>query len=169
MATVEEQRALRTFAAGTFQPLPPPSHYHQLFKIWNVTPVKGFAVLICTIITKFRQGTLSQASWIHCSTQLLSPRSQLILSFHIQLGAGIAQSVPRRAGRPGFDSRQGKIFLFPTASRPALRPTQWVSGEISPGAKRLGREADHSPPSSAEVKNGGAMPSLPHTSSSHSA
>jgi hypothetical protein len=27
-------------------------------------------------------------------------------------------------------------------------------GAISPGVKRSGREADHSPPSSAEVKNG---------------
>jgi hypothetical protein len=54
-------------------------------------------------------------------------------------------------------------FFF-TACRPALGPTQppiqWV-----PGVKRPGREADHSPPSSAEVKNGGAMPPLPYTSS----
>jgi hypothetical protein len=32
------------------------------------------------------------------------------------------------------------------------------------GIKRPGREADHSPPSSAEVKNGGAIPPLPHVS-----
>jgi hypothetical protein len=31
-----------------------------------------------------------------------------------------------------------------------------------------GREADHSPASSAEVKNGGAMPPLPHMASWHS-
>jgi hypothetical protein len=41
------------------------------------------------------------------------------------------------------------IFLFTTASRPALEPTQppiqWV--------KRTRREADHLPPSNAEVKN----------------
>jgi hypothetical protein len=29
--------------------------------------------------------------------------------------------------------------------------------------KRQGCEADHSPPSSAEVKNGGAIPPLPDT------
>jgi hypothetical protein len=40
---------------------------------------------------------------------------------------------------------------------------QWVPGAVSPGAKRKVREADHSPPASAEVKNGGAIPSLPHT------
>jgi hypothetical protein len=49
------------------------------------------------------------------------------------------------------------IFLFTTASRPALEPTQppiqWVAGGLSLGVKRPEREADHSPPSSAEVKN----------------
>jgi hypothetical protein len=38
---------------------------------------------------------------------------------------------------------------------------QWVLGTISPGVKRPGREADHSLPSSAKVKNGGAIPPLP--------
>jgi hypothetical protein len=41
-------------------------------------------------------------------------------------------------------------------SRPALRPTQppvqWVQGALSLEVKGPGREADHSPPSSAEVK-----------------
>jgi hypothetical protein len=36
---------------------------------------------------------------------------------------------------------------------------QWVPGALSPGVKRPGREGDHSP-TSAEVKNGGAMPAL---------
>jgi hypothetical protein len=57
----------------------------------------------------------------------------------------------------GFDSRRGLgIFLFTTASRTALEPTQppiqWVPGALSLGEKRPRREADHSPPSSAEVK-----------------
>jgi hypothetical protein len=57
----------------------------------------------------------------------------------------------------GFDSRRGPgIFLFTTASRTAMGPThppiQWVPGALSLGIKRPGREADHSPPSSAEVK-----------------
>jgi hypothetical protein len=47
--------------------------------------------------------------------------------------------------------------FFATASRPALKPTQppiqWVTGAISQGVKRPGRESGHSPPSSAEVKN----------------
>jgi hypothetical protein len=40
--------------------------------------------------------------------------------------------------------------------RPALGstqpPIQWVPGALSPGVKRPGREADHSPPASAEAK-----------------
>jgi hypothetical protein len=57
----------------------------------------------------------------------------------------------------GFDFRQGLgIFLFTTVSRTALGPTQppiqWIPG-VFPGVKQLGREADHSPPTSAGVKN----------------
>jgi hypothetical protein len=48
------------------------------------------------------------------------------------------------------------IFLLSTSSRPAVGPTQppiqWVSGALSPRVKRPGREADHSLPTSAEVK-----------------
>jgi hypothetical protein len=56
-----------------------------------------------------------------------------------------------------FDSRRRpEIFLFTTASRTALGPTlppiQRVLGALSLGVKRPGREADHSPPSNAEVK-----------------
>jgi hypothetical protein len=46
-----------------------------------------------------------------------------------------------------------------------------VPGILSPGGggvKRHECEADHSPPSGAEVKNDGAIPPLPHMSSWHS-
>jgi hypothetical protein len=39
------------------------------------------------------------------------------------------------------------------------------TGAVSPGVKRSGREVDSSPSSSAEDKDGGAIPPLPHTSS----
>jgi hypothetical protein len=69
----------------------------------------------------------------------------------------------------GSSPNRDKIFLFSIASRPALGPTQppiqWVPGTLSQGVKRLGREADHSPPAIAEVKKAGAIPLLPHTSS----
>jgi hypothetical protein len=66
----------------------------------------------------------------------------------------------------GFDFRRGLgIFLFTAASRTVLGPTQppiqWVPGALSPGVKRPGREADHSPPSSAEVKNAWSYTSNP--------
>jgi hypothetical protein len=52
---------------------------------------------------------------------------------------------------------RGRVFLLSTSSRPVLEPTQrpiqWVAGALSPGAKRPGREADHTPPTTAEVKN----------------
>jgi hypothetical protein len=56
-----------------------------------------------------------------------------------------------------FDYRRELgIFLFTTASRTTLGPTQppiqWVPGALSLAVKRPVREADHSPPSSAEVK-----------------
>jgi hypothetical protein len=43
-------------------------------------------------------------------------------------------------------------------SRPALEPTQPPVKRV----KRPGREADHSPAFSAEVKNGAAIFPLPH-------
>jgi hypothetical protein len=75
--------------------------------------------------------------------ELVAPRPTLKLEDH-PLSAEVR--VPTTAG----------IFLFITASRPALGPTQpliqWVPGALSQGIKLLGREADHSTPSSAEVK-----------------
>jgi hypothetical protein len=74
-------------------------------------------------------------------------------------------------GMHGFGSIPGrcKVFLYFTAPRPALGPTQpliqWVPGILSPGIKRPRREADHSLSSKAEVWNGGAIPPLPHMSS----
>jgi hypothetical protein len=69
------------------------------------------------------------------------------------------------AKESGFDSWQGQeIFLL--TSVPTLRfhpaSVQWVQGAVSPGAKLLGHEADHSPPSSAEVKHDEAILLHPH-------
>jgi hypothetical protein len=50
----------------------------------------------------------------------------------------------------------GKNFHFSMSFIPALGPIQlpspYVPGALSLGVTRLGREADHSPPASAEVK-----------------
>jgi hypothetical protein len=61
------------------------------------------------------------------------------------------------------------IFLYSIASRPVLGPTQppiqGVPETISLEVKLPGSEFDHSSPSNTEVKNGGAIPPLPYTSS----
>jgi len=71
---------------------------------------------------------------------------------------GFSTETEVRAERLGFDSwwRQ-EVFLFATASRPAVEPfqppIQWIQGAPSPEIKRQGSETDHSPPFSADVKN----------------
>jgi hypothetical protein len=72
----------------------------------------------------------------------------------------------------GLDDRgsitcRDKNFPPSTASRPALGPTQphiqWELEAFSSGIQRLERKAYHSHPSSAEIKNDGAIPPLPYT------
>jgi hypothetical protein len=57
-------------------------------------------------------------------------------------------SIPSNARILSFPRRLGRIW------GPTQPPIQWAQGAISPEVKRPGREADHSPPSSAEFKNG---------------
>jgi hypothetical protein len=87
-------------------------------------------------------------------------------------------------GFPDLDSRQGlEIFIFATVSILALGPTQppihffyrglftvlgptqppiqWIPGALFLVVKWPGREADHSPPSRAEVKNAWSYTSNP--------
>jgi hypothetical protein len=73
----------------------------------------------------------------------------------------------------GLDGRMMEVrfstalgnFLFDTVSTAVLGPTQlpihWVLKALSLGVKKPGRDADHSPPSSAEVKNAWNYTSIP--------
>jgi hypothetical protein len=56
-----------------------------------------------------------------------------------------------------------RIFLSPCRSDyEATQPhIQWVPGTLSPEVERSGREADHSPPTSAEVKETCVYISIP--------
>jgi len=60
---------------------------------------------------------------------------------------------------------EAEIFLFATASRPVLKPTQppiqRVSETLSLAINWMGGEADHSPPHSAEFKNMWSYTSTP--------
>jgi hypothetical protein len=71
------------------------------------------------------------------------------------VGIALGSGLDDWGSRVRFPVEAGN-FLFTAASRTALGPTQspiqWVRGALSLGVKRLGREANHSPPSNAEVK-----------------
>jgi hypothetical protein len=92
--------------------------------------------------------------WYFVPFCLLYPYYTLWRSHDSSVGIALGYGLDVR----GFDSRRGLgIFLFTTAvSGTALGPTQppiqCVPGALSLGVKRPGREADHSPPTSAEVK-----------------
>jgi hypothetical protein len=89
-------------------------------------------------------------------------------------GAGIGQSVWQPPGwKTGVQLPAGaETFLCCTASRPALGPTQppmqLVPVALYPMIMRPRREGDHSHLSRAKVKNGEALPSLPHTCGNYS-
>jgi hypothetical protein len=61
------------------------------------------------------------------------------------------------------------FMLAQTGSGVHLASYPMVTGGSFPGGKVAGREANRLPPSSAEVKNGGAILPLPHTYSWHNA
>jgi hypothetical protein len=102
----------------------------------------------------------STSSWdfLHsCQVQIFSsePSSQKLLICVFRVICQVSH--PYKTTGKIIRLRWGPgIFLFTTASRPALGPIQppiqWVAGALSLGVKRPGREADHSPPSRAEVK-----------------
>jgi hypothetical protein len=116
------------------------------------------------LIWKLSGLNLVRLHWPITTSSHILPNSLRIITniyyYYLQILAGIAQwySVGLRAGLPTVRARQGlRIFLFTTASRPALEPTQppiqWVPVALSLGVKRPVGEADHSLLSSAEVKN----------------
>jgi hypothetical protein len=61
----------------------------------------------------------------------------------------------------GLIPSRGKIFLFSTVFRLVTEPTKPSIQRVS-WVKWPGCDEDHSPPSSAEVKNGGSIPPFPH-------
>jgi hypothetical protein len=82
----------------------------------------------------------------------------VIMVIHISAYIRSRNSVVGIATGYGLDDRgvgvrvpvRSRIFSSP--QRPTQPPIQWVPKALSPGVKRQGREADRSPPTSAEVK-----------------
>jgi hypothetical protein len=87
------------------------------------------------------------------STDLSRPIESRDSSVGIALGYGLDD----RGSRVRFPGGWLGTFLFTTASRTALVPTQppiqWIPETVSLRVKRSGREAVHSPSSRAEVTN----------------
>jgi hypothetical protein len=61
------------------------------------------------------------------------------------------------------------LHIIRPAVESAQPPVHWVMGALSPEIQWRGHGADHSPPYSARVKSGGAIPPHTHTSSNHAA
>jgi hypothetical protein len=71
------------------------------------------------------------------------------------VGIALGYGLDDRDARVRFRSGAGNFSLHHRAqngSGPTQPPIQWVPGALSLGVKQPGREADHSPPSSAGVK-----------------
>jgi hypothetical protein len=68
---------------------------------------------------------------------------------------------------PGRVKRQEFSCLLVVQTGSVVRPASYPmgTGALSPEVKRPGREADHSPPASAEVKKMWFLHPLPHTPS----
>jgi hypothetical protein len=80
------------------------------------------------------------------------------------LGSSVGIVTVYGLGDPGLIPGIARFFSSPQAHRPdwlTQPPIQWVPGIISPGANRKELEAVPSPQSSAEVKNGGTIPTPP--------
>jgi hypothetical protein len=137
-----------------------------LFK-WRLRllPGKHIAVQIQTKLTAAEQN-------VNCPKSIVDWSSSSYYVVWIIWDLSLyAYGLDGRYSIPGSSKRL--FFLFSTASRPALVPTQtaiqWVPGALSSAVKVPLCESDHSPPSSAEVKSGGAIPPLFVTSSCPSA
>jgi hypothetical protein len=126
---------------------------HTLYYAWWPTSDANIFCFSCSP----RKGI----TWIAMSVVLL--QKLITTQIVVKLGARIAQSVQRLAmvlEGSEFESRYGQISRLSTSFRPVLGSTQ-PPIQYVPGLKLQGREADHSPPSSAEVNNCGAIPPLP--------
>jgi hypothetical protein len=113
---------------------------------------------LTTLSDCVRQITDVFPSW-RLLTELI-PTNLITIKWNRSVGIGQAT-----VWKTGVRFQAEAIFPISAASRPVLRPIQppiqWVPGVLSLGVKQQQREADNLPPSSAQFKNGGAIPPLP--------
>jgi hypothetical protein len=69
------------------------------------------------------------------------------------VGIALRYGLDDRGSRVRFPAGTGNFSLHHRVQNgPTKPPTQWLPGALPLGLKQPGRETDHSPPSSAEVK-----------------
>jgi hypothetical protein len=88
------------------------------------------------------------------------PRDLKMFPFHesVHLTHVVGRVTVLLAGHPGFDFRHGRIFIFATTGSETHPISHLVGTKVpSSGLERPGREADDSPPFSADVKMHGVM------------
>jgi hypothetical protein len=96
-------------------------------------------------------------AWIYTSTPQYTFMDNFTFTFIIISSIGIALGYGQddRGSRVRFPAGAGNFSLHhrvQNGSGPTQPPIQWEPGALSLGVKRPGREADHSTPSSAELK-----------------
>jgi hypothetical protein len=155
-----------------------------MLKYCDMTDEAGIADPQKIFIATQRQGKhVSAAKNNHATTELINLECELvpvgprrIVAAGRFLPAGVwARNRDSSVGAKtvyGLDGSglipgSARFLSSPQRLGPTQSPIQWVTEALSPGLKRQWRETDHSPPSSAEIKNGGSIP--PHISSWHSA
>jgi hypothetical protein len=108
-------------------------------------------------------------NWVKIGMDLLQTNNILINHYNT-LDQDSSVSIATDYGLDGRNSIPGTAKFFSSPQRPnrllsspSLYPMG--TGGSFPVGKAAGRETDHSPPSSTEVKKGGAMPPLLYMSS----
>jgi hypothetical protein len=134
--------------------------------LWSTHIFKACALRFCLLYKPF----------VHKRYfKLLQSFNKIYFFSHLLL-VRIAQSVYQKARSwtagvafPAGARNYSHLHSVQTGS--GAHPASYSIGTkaISPQVKRPRHEEDHSPPSSIEVNTGGAIPTLPHTPSWHSA
>jgi hypothetical protein len=137
---------------------------YSLFHGSQIVIIKSYKTTLCVSVIRLMQIVVIQREGGKMSghpavfRKQEQARGRTVVKYHlislIRGGPGSSVSIATGYGLdgPGIESRWGRDF--PHLSRPTLGPTQppvhWVP--VFPGGrKRPGRDADPSPPSSAEV------------------
>jgi hypothetical protein len=143
-------------------------------QLLNVVKMCAY-VLVCICMHHIRKMYWRVGVKLHASLTWVLDRGKGFW-LHLFLGKDslLLLSPTRNASSLHFayilNSQKGLRIFFTTVSTLALGPTkppiQWMPGALSLGVKRPGREADHSPPTIAKVKNmwsyTSTLPICPH-------